>query len=181
MTTLSVSEDCAATPWWAGLVQGIFSIIIGLLLVTNPGATMAVIVQFIGIYWLVSGVFSLAAIFVNKSMWGWKLFSGILGIMAGLAILRHPLWSTILLPTILVIILGVDGVLIGVISLISAFKGGGWTVGILGVLSLAFGFLLLGSPLISAFALPYVYGLFAIVGGFGAIIAAVKRKKETQA
>jgi uncharacterized membrane protein HdeD (DUF308 family) len=125
-------------------------------------------------------VFSLAAIFVNKSMWGWNLFSGLLGILAGLSILRHPLWSAILLPTILVIFLGVDGVIIGVISLIAAFKGGGWTAGILGGLSLAFGLLLLGSPLISAFALPYVYGIIAIVGGFAAIIAALRFRKVTQ-
>lgn len=178
MTTLNVSEDRVVSPWWAGLVQGIFSILIGLLLLTNPAATTVVIVQFIGIYWLISGVFSLAAIFVDKAMWGWKLFAGILGILAGLAILQHPLWSAVLLPTVLVIFLGVDGLIIGVIGLIAAFKGGGWAAGILGGLSLVFGLLLLGSPLISAFALPFVYGIFGVVGGIAAIIAAVARRKS---
>ena len=181
MTTMTAREDTVLTPWWSGLVQGIFSILIGLLLLTNPGATTVVIIQFIGIYWLITGVFSIVAIFIDKTMWGWKLFAGLLGIMAGLAILQHPLWSAVLLPTVLVIFLGVDGLIIGVISLIAAFQGGGWVAGILGGLSIVFGLLLLGSPLISAFALPFIYGIVGLVGGVAAIIAAFRRKKEIQA
>ena len=180
MTIITSREETNFAPWWASLVQGIFSILIGLLLLTNPAATITVIVQFIGIYWLVTGIFSLVSIFVDKAMWGWNLFMGILGIIAGLSILRHPLWSTILIPTVLVIFLGIDGLIIGVVGLIAAFKGGGWAVGILGSLSLIFGLLLLGSPLISAFALPYVYGLFGIIGGVSAIIAAIRRKNENR-
>ena len=180
MTTISSSQENMQAPWWAGLVQGIFSMLIGLLLVTYPSATTAVIVQFIGIYWLVTGVFSLVAIFVDKTLWGWKLFAGILGILAGLAIIKHPLWSTVLLPAVLVIFLGVNGLIIGVVSLITAFKGGGWAAGILGGLSIVFGLLLLGSPLISAFALPYIYGIFGLVGGLGAIIAAFRHKNENK-
>ncbi|MEA3326633.1 MAG: DUF308 domain-containing protein [Chloroflexota bacterium] len=180
MTTMNAMQETKQSPWWAGLVQGIFSILIGLLLVTYPAATTAVIVQFIGIYWLVTGIFSLVAIFVDKTMWGWKLFAGILGILAGLAIMQHPLWSAVLLPTVLVIFLGVDGLIIGVVSLIAAFKGGGWAAGILGGLSIVFGLLLLGSPLISAFALPYIYGIIGIVGGVAAIIAAFASKKSKQ-
>ena len=181
MTTLHTDEETIVTPWWVSLVQGIFSILIGLLLLTNPAATTAVIVQFIGIYWLITGIFSLVTIFVDKTLWGLKLFAGILGILAGFAILQHPLWSTILLPTVLVIFLGVDGLIIGVISLVAAFKGGGWAAGILGGLSILFGLLLLGSPLIAAFALPYVYGVVSLIGGVAAIIAAFRRNKISQA
>lgn len=178
MTTMNAMQETKQSPWWAGLVQGIFSILIGVLLVTNPGATTVVIVQFIGIYWLVTGIFSFISIFLDKALWGWKLFSGILGIMAGIAIMNHPLWSAVLLPTVLVISFGVNGLILGVVSLITAFKGGGWAAGILGALSIVFGILLLGSPLISAFALPYIYGIIGIVGGVAAIIAAFASKKS---
>ena len=181
MTALPAIEETNLTPWWTGLVQGIFSILIGLLLLSNPGATTAVIIQFIGIYWLSAGIFSIVAIFMDKRMWGWKLIAGLLGVFAGLAILQHPLWSTVLLPTILIIFLGVDGLLIGVIGLIAAFRGEGWAAGILGGLSIVFGLLLLGSPLISAFTVPYVYGIFGVVGGIAAIIAAIRQKKASQA
>ena len=54
-------------------------------------------------------------------------------------------------------------------SLFQAFKGAGWGVGILGVLSIIFGLYLLANTLISTLSLPWVVGLFAIVGGAVAI------------
>jgi len=181
MTTASAIEQPVSFPWWAVLVQGIFAIIIGILLLAYPGATTLVIVQFIGIYWLVSGIFSLVSIFIDRSIWGWKLFAGIIGVLAGLAIMRHPLWSTFMLPTVLVIFLGIDGLIIGVVGLIAAFKGSGWAAGILGVLSILFGLLLLFSPFVAALALPWVYGILGIVGGIVAIFAAFRQRSEETA
>ncbi|HIE25163.1 MAG TPA: hypothetical protein EYP74_04100 [Anaerolineales bacterium] len=168
-------------PWWAVLVQGIFSLLVGFLLLTNPLASTLVIVQFIGMYWLVSGIFSLVGIFIDNSLWGWKLLSGVVGIMAGLSIVNHPLWSTFMLPTVMVIFMGVDGVIIGIVGLIGAFKGGGWSAGILGGLSLLFGLFLLGSPFIAGLALPLVYGILGVVGGIAAIFAAFQQKKAGKA
>lgn len=181
MITENAGSGSWVFPWWAALVQGIFSLIVGLLLLTNPLASTLVIVQFIGMYWLVSGVFSLIGIFIDKSMWGWKLLSGIVGILAGLSIVNHPLWSTLLLPAVLVIFMGVNGVIIGVVGLIGAFKGGGWSAGILGALSLLFGSFLLGSPVIAGLALPWVYGVLGLVGGIAAIIAAFQQRKAEEA
>jgi uncharacterized membrane protein HdeD (DUF308 family) len=107
-------------------------------------------------------------------MWGWKLFAGILGIIAGIIIIQHPIWSTILVPTVAIIILGIDGIIIGIVSLVQAFKGGGWGVGILGVLSILFGLILVANPLIGAAALPWVLGIFGIFGGLFAIVMAFR-------
>ena len=181
MTTASAIEEPVSFPWWAVLIQGIFSIIIGILLLTYPGATTLVIIQFIGIYWMVTGIFSLVGIFMDRSMWGWKLFAGVIGILAGLAIMRHPLWSTFMLPTVMVIFMGVSGLFIGVAGLIGAFKGGGWAAGILGALSTLFGLLLLFSPFIAALALPWIYGILGIAGGIAAIFAAFRQRGEEKA
>ncbi len=178
MTTLTATEEYSGFPWWAVLLQGIFAILIGILLLMYPGATTLVIVQFVGIYWLVAGIFSLVSLFTDRTMWGWKLFIGILGIMAGISIMEHPLWSTILLPTVLVIFLGFDGLIIGVIGIIAAFQGGGWAAGILGALSVFFGVALLASPYIAALALPWVYGVIGIVGGIFAIFAAFQQRNQ---
>src|SRR5690606_24335857 len=79
--------------------------------------------------------------------WGWLLLGGALGIIAGLLVLQHPLWSAILVPTVVVIYLGIYGIVIGVIHLAEAARGGGWGIGVLGVLGIALGALLLLSPL----------------------------------
>ena len=163
-------------PWWLVLIQGIAALIIGIFLLTAPVATTFFLIQFLGIYWLIGGIFQIVAIFIDNSAWGWKLFAGILGILAGFAVINHPLWSTVLVPTVLVIILGVQGLITGIIGLISAFKGAGWGAGVLGGLSILFGILLLGSPFIAALALPWVFGIFAVAGGIASIIAAFRLK-----
>ena len=176
MTTEAASAEGQMVPWWLVLLQGIAAIIIGVLLLTNTAGTVAFLVLVLGFYWLISGIFSIISIFIDKSQWGWKLFMGILGIIAGIIVIQHPLVSTIVIPTLTAIVVGVLGITMGIIGLIQAFQGGGWGVGILGVLSIIFGILIIANPMISAVALVIVLGIFGIVGGILAIIAAFQMK-----
>jgi uncharacterized membrane protein HdeD (DUF308 family) len=176
MTAGTVSAEGQVVPWWLVLLQGIAAIIIGVLLLTSPGATVAFLVLVLGFYWLISGIFSIISIFIDKSQWGWKLFMGILGILAGIIVIQHPLVSTLVIPTFAATVVGVMGIIMGVIGLIQAFQGGGWGVGVLGVLSIIFGILILANPMISAVALVIVLGVFGIVGGILGIIAAFQMK-----
>jgi len=179
--TNGIVEEEWNIPWWATLTQGLFSVIIGLMLLTNPGATILVIVQFIGIYWLVTGVFSIAGIFIDRSLWGWKLLSGIIGTLAGLTVIQHPIWSSVLLPTMLVIVFGVNGVILGLIHFFGAFKGGGFSAAVLGIIHFLFGIILLGSPLAAALVLPWVYGVIALAGGILAVFSSFQQRKNEEA
>ena len=174
MTTDTMSPQGTPIPWWVVLLQGISAIIIGVLLLTSPGVTMLALVTFLGVYWLITGIFSIVAIFIDSTAWGWKLFSGVIGILAGLLILQHPLISTIIVPATAVWVMGIFGVIIGVINLIQAFQGGGWGIGILGALSILFGVVLMANPLIGAAALPFVLGSFGLVFGIFALVAAFR-------
>ena len=179
--TAEISADTAVAPernipWWLVLLEGIFAIIIGILLLSKPGMTTAVLVQVIGIYWFIAGILNIVSIFIDHTAWGWKLFIGILGIIAGLLIIQHPLWSTVLIPTTLIIVLGIEGLIIGAINIVRAFRGGGLGMGVLGALSIIFGIILLMNPVIGAAALPWVLGIFAIVGGIVAIIGAFRMR-----
>ena len=169
-------ESQKLAPWWLVLLQGIAAVLIGLLLLIQPGQSVVFIIQFLGWYWFIGGIFGIVAMFLDTSNWGWKLLSGILGILAGLAILNHPLWSTVLVPTVLVWYMAFTGVFTGISLLIQAFRGGGLGMGILGVLSILFGLLLAMRPFAAALSLPWVFAVFAIAGGIAAIIAAFRMK-----
>ncbi len=169
-------ENVKQVPWWLVLIQGIAALIVGIFLITSPGSTTFILVQLLGIYWMVSGIFQLIGMFIDSTAWGWKLFSGILGILAGIAVLNHPLWSTILVPSVLIIILGIQGVIVGIIGIVQAFKGAGWGAGILGALSILFGLVLLFNVLLGALVLPWILGILGIVGGVVGIIAAFRMK-----
>jgi uncharacterized membrane protein HdeD (DUF308 family) len=170
----TMAQESRAVPWWAVLIQGIAALILGVLLLINPASTTVVIVQFLGIYWFIIGIIDIVRIFLDSTAWGWKLFTGIIGILAGLAIIQYPLWAAILVPTTLVWVMGFFGIVLGVIGLIQAFQGAGWGAGILGVLSILFGLVLLANPMVGALTLPFIFGILGIVGGIAAIIMAFR-------
>jgi len=161
--------------WWIVLLQGIAAIILGLLLITNPATTLETLIIFLGVWWLIGGVFDLVRLFVDRTQWGWKLASGIIGILAGLAIIRHPMWASVIVPASLVWLLGFGGIAIGIISIVMAFQGGGWGSAIMGVISIVFGVLLVGvSPVIAAQTVVLLAAIWALIGGVIAVVYAFR-------
>jgi uncharacterized membrane protein HdeD (DUF308 family) len=166
--------------WWVVLLEGIFSLLIGLFLLTAPGATVIVLTRVIGWFWLISGVIAIVSIFTRDTgiYWGWLLINGVLGILAGLAVLDHPLLAAILAPTALVIFLGLEGLLIGLTYLVQAFRGGGWGVGVLGLLSIVFGtlILLVSTPPAALVTIVTWVGVTGIVGGIALIVMGLRQR-----
>jgi uncharacterized membrane protein HdeD (DUF308 family) len=169
---LSASVAGLEVPWWLVLLQGVAAVLIGLLLVTQPGATLFTLVIFLGVYWLVGGIFDLVGIFLDRTNWGLKLLSGILGIVAGLLVVRNPLWATIALPATLVWLLAIIGIVVGGVGIYRALTGAGWGAGILGAMSVILGIILVLNPLVSIAVLVYVAGFWAILGGIATIAGA---------
>lgn len=161
--------------WWIFLLQGFAGLLLGIMLLTEPGATMVALTTLLGFYWLVTGILSLVQVFVDRSVpWIWSLLVGLVGILAGIFVLRHPLLAAITVPTVLVIILGVQGLVMGVLEIISGLKGGGLGAFVLGVINILVGVLLLGSPLAAALAVPLVFGVLLLVQGVALIIWAFR-------
>jgi len=167
-----LTSAAAATPWWLVLLEGIAGLLIGILLLTETGVTLFALIVFVGVYWFVTGILDLVMLFVDRRQWGWKLFSGIIGIIAGLLVIRHPWWATVLIPTTLVWILGAIGIAIGLVAFVRAFMGGGWASAILGILSILLGGILLFNTVVATVVLVYAVAIWAIVGGIFAIVAA---------
>jgi len=171
----AVADKPATIPWWIVLIQGIAAVLIGILLLTNPIQTASVIVFAIGLYWVITGVISLVRIFTDRGHTFWKLFSGIIGIIAGWFLMTNVGdGAVVIFGVTVIIVLAIQGIIMGIIGLIEAFQGGGWGPGILGAISIIIGILLLGSPLGYAAVLPWVVGIFAIVGGIFAVIMAFR-------
>jgi uncharacterized membrane protein HdeD (DUF308 family) len=168
-----------ALPWWAVLVEGIVVALLGLILLVAPGASLSFLVLLLGIYLLIAGIFRIIGIFLDSSSWGWKLAAAILCLIAGVAILTNPLWSTTLLAsTWLVILVGFLAMLQGAAGLIVAFQGGGWGMGALSVLGILLGLFLVINPLIGVAALTLILAIFMFIGGVGAVVQAFRMRRE---
>jgi uncharacterized membrane protein HdeD (DUF308 family)/predicted flap endonuclease-1-like 5' DNA nuclease len=169
------------TPWWLVLIEGIAAIIVGILLWMYPVRTFYWVTVFVGFYWIISGVFDLISIFIDRTAWGWKLFMGIIGILAGGFLVSQTIAGAVTLAIVTVWIIGLGGIFYGIMGLIRAFQGAGWGAGILGVVSIIFGFFILSNRLAAALSIPWVFGFLAIFGGILAIFGAFSLRKAHQA
>ena len=165
-------------PWWLGVVQGVALIVLGLLCLSAPGATLFVVVQFVGIYWLVTGILGLVSLISDRRMWLWKLVAGVIGILAGIAIIQHPLWATILVPSTLILVIGIMGIVAGILGIIHSSSERGWMGVALGAVGALLGLILVANPVIGAATLPFVVGIFALVGGIMALVAAWSERRS---
>lgn len=156
------------------LFGGIISLVIGLLLFTQTTAALALIMLLIGLTWFIQGIFSLMSIFMDKSEWGWKLFGGVIGIAAGLLVLRNPIESTTVVPAVVAWLLGIFGILIGISGLIDAFKGGGWGIGVFGVVAILIGLLFIFNSVVSGQVLVWLLALLLVIQGVVGIFYAYK-------
>jgi len=168
-------------PWWILLLWGFLALILGVMFLASPGITTVIFITFLGAYWFVGGIFSLASLAVDRTNMGWKVVLAILNLIAGIIVLAYPLYSTIFLLTFVIIIIGVWACITGGAHLYQAFSQKDAGNGILGIISLVFGILLLVFPLISAALLPFIAGIFAIVVGIAAIVTSFAAKKQAPA
>jgi uncharacterized membrane protein HdeD (DUF308 family) len=168
--------------WWVFLLQGIAALLLGFMLLTAPGATLLTLVTFLGFYWIVSGVLSLVQMFVDRSVpWIWSLLIGIMGIAAGVLIVRHPLVAALTVPTAIVIVFGIEGLVMGVLELIGGFSGGGMGSFIRGAINLLIGVLLLSAPMAAALAVPLVFAVLLLAQAVALIVLAFRlRSRELQ-
>jgi len=150
-----------------------------LTLLVNPAKTAIAFAWVLGLYWFVQGIFVLVGMFLDHSAWGWKMFIGIVGILAGIFVLRHPIASAVAIPAFLVLLLGIQGVIVGIISLVMAFRGGGWGAAILGALSIIFGIILILNYANLATVLTFIWivAIFALVGGILQIFEAFRQRR----
>ncbi len=177
MSTESFSGDNAVwsqvklPPWWLVLIEGILLIILGIFFFVSPYQTLVTAVWVLGLYWLVRGALDLISLLWDRSMWGWKIFAGILGLIAGWILIQQPLAGSLVLSSTLVFMLGFIGLFIGISSLFRGFKGAGWGTIILGVIEIVLSIILLMNAGGAAAWMPWVLGGLAILGGILTLIA----------
>ncbi len=173
---VGATQKVESKPWGLVLIEGIIALLVGILIVVRPGLALAIIVQLLGLYWIVKGILSLVSILQNQSLWGWKIIVGILGIFAGFIVIQNPLWSTLLVTSTLVVIVGISSIVMGIVEIGEGIAGGGPGPVILGVLSVGLGIVLLFNTVISAVVLFWLIGIIAIVGGIAGIAQAFRQR-----
>jgi uncharacterized membrane protein HdeD (DUF308 family) len=166
----------SAIPWWYLLVEGIAAIVAGVLLLMIPSKMSVLLVQVLSIYWLIQGIVSIISMFIDSSAWGWKLFIGIVGVIAGYVLIQHHIGGRTDVTTAFTVVLGIQGIIVGIIGIVQAFQGGGQAIGVIGALSVIIGVWLLLNALLDVTVLAWLLGVLAIIGGIYAVVMELKLK-----
>jgi uncharacterized membrane protein HdeD (DUF308 family) len=164
--------------WQLFLVEGIVLVVLGLASVMLPLIATIGIELVVGWIFLLSGVVGLIATFRMRNAPGfwWSLCSGILGIVAGVVLLRWPLGGAFSLTLILTLFL----VLEGIVTIMFALEhrrelSGRWGVMLVsGVVDLVLAAIIYaGLPGTAAWAIGLLVGVNLFFGGLALIAMAL--------
>jgi uncharacterized membrane protein HdeD (DUF308 family) len=157
--------------WGIVLLQGIALFVLGLLLVISPEIATVILVACLGIYWLTSGILAIVRLVSGdrSSHWLRPLVAGILGIVAGLAVIQNPRFIAAITPLGIVVILAAVAMFWGALDVIEGVRGGEWMLLVTGSVDIVIGLLLLEYPVRIAAALPFWLGILGMVGAVALI------------
>ncbi|MFG2955442.1 HdeD family acid-resistance protein [Streptomyces sp. NPDC048291] len=161
--------------WQIVLLTGIASLILGVLVLVWPGASLLAAGVLFGIYLLIAGVFQLIAAFGthrSTSLRVLAFISGALMIVLGLFCFRGPLESILLLA----LWIGIGWLIRGITQTMAAVSDSrmparGWQV-FLGIVTFVAGVVLIVSPFKSVAVLTLVAGIWLVVVGIVEIVTA---------
>ena len=154
------------------IFRGVLALALGLLLLFQPVNFRPYAFNFMGVYWLLGGVVSLRmAKDVQRAKW-LRIAVGIIGIVAGLALLTRTFSLSLVSTSTMMPILGVLIVLSGLLHILAGLRfseiiGRGWKIAnvLLGVFELGFGIMVVLFPWFR-FDLAYLsVAIWAFLGG----------------
>ncbi|KOV60021.1 HdeD family acid-resistance protein [Streptomyces sp. MMG1121] len=161
--------------WQVVLITGIASLILGILVLVWPGASLLAAGVLFGLYLVISGIFQLVAAFGTHRATSLRVLafiSGALSIVLGLFCFRGPMQSILLLA----LWIGIGWLIRGITQTLAAasdpqMPARGWQV-CLGILTFIAGIVLIDSPFRSVAVLTLVGGIWLVVVGITEIITA---------
>ncbi len=160
----------AVMPWWLMLLLGLFTLLFGILMLATPRNAPGTLANLLALYWLFTGILLLVTIFLDRSMTPWKVAGGILGVMAGLLILKHPAWSNALGESLPPLFIAVAGIGLGVANLVLGLRRPDWGLGAAGILDIVLGVLVLLAGQVAFVSSPILLGVIMIAGALVIIV-----------
>ena len=180
----SPAAETLVKNWWLFTLRGILGIIFGFLALIFPGPTMLSLVLLFSAYMLVDGVAAIIsavrAIRRKEDHWGILIFEGLLNIATGIAAFLWPGLTVIAFVWLIAAWAIVTGALMTAAGSRLNIDHGRWWLVLGGLLSLAYGVLLIIAPLIGAVVLTWWIGVYALVFGIALVMFSFKLRSRLQ-
>jgi uncharacterized membrane protein HdeD (DUF308 family) len=152
--------------WWLLLLVGALSIAAGVIVLFKPGDSLATLAVISGIFLLADGVVEIAAALLRGTPnRGLTALLGVLTVVVGVLLIRHPIAGV----AAVALLIGIWLITIGVVRFVDAFgqeDHRGWQI-VAAVLEMLGGIVIVSSPGIGFATLALLTGIAFIVNGAG--------------
>jgi uncharacterized membrane protein HdeD (DUF308 family) len=167
-----------ARNWWLLALRGVSGIVFGIVAFVWPESTLAALVLVFGAYVFVDGILAVVAgIDMRRLMNRWWLIvlEGVAGIILGVLTFRSPDITALVLLTLI----AAWSVLTGVLEIATAVRirtmiANEWLLILSGVVSIAFGVLLIARPTSGAISIVWLLGGYALLFGILTLMLAMR-------
>ncbi len=163
-------NDTLLRSWWLLAVRGAIAVAFGTAAILMPAITLATLAALFAVFALLAGavwVFGGVRNRLRDERWWLHLLLGAFSVCAGMVAALYPGVTVVAL----ILLVGANALVTGVLDIVIALRvrkhiKGEWMLVLNGIVSIAFGALVLLFPLgAGALALAWLVGLYAIVTG----------------
>src|SRR6202048_3288916 len=176
------AEETLVQNWWLFTLRGIGGISVGCIALIFPGPTMLSLVIFFSAYMLVDGIAGIIsaerAIRRKEDRWGLLIFEGLLDIAVGILAFLWPGITVVAFVWLIAAWAIVSGGLMTAAGFRLNIDHGRWWLILGGLLSIAYGMLLIVTPLIGAIVLTWWLGAYALAFGIALVIFSFKLRSR---
>ena len=185
--------------FWITLVRGMLAITLGVALVFWPDKARPILVNFMGMFWLVSGIVSLRWGVHGERAKGLSLLAGAAGVLAGVGMLNRRFTQGMVGEDVLLSVVGLIILLTGLMHIVGGFRTGpvethllsqnrtrmwsrawSWTAFLLGLFEIVLGVILVIAPMGRGPLIYFAASVWALVGGTILLGDAVRLRRLRQ-
>ena len=183
--------------FWITLIRGLLAVSLGVALIFQPDKARPMLVNFMGMFWLVSGIVSLRWGVRGERARGLSLLAGAAGVLAGIGMLSRRFTQGIVGEDVLLSVIGLIIFLTGLMHIFGGFRTGpvetdpasqnrfrglprtwSWTAFLLGLFEMVLGIMLVIEPMGRGPVVYFAASVWALVGGAILIGDAVRLRRQ---
>ena len=166
--------------WWTLALRGLYALLFGLATIAWPGATLATLSLFFGIFAIADGVLALATLFdpaLGMRRWA-QVLHGVVSILAGALAAVRPGTAAL----VFIYLIAAWAILTGTATIVSAIElrktiDGEWLLGLSGGASLLFGLGIAAYPGMGLLVLLSTIAAYAIIAGGMQIVLGLRLRR----
>jgi uncharacterized membrane protein HdeD (DUF308 family) len=178
-----VPKDLLTAAWKLLLLRGVIGIVLGIILVAWPQATIVVLMVLVGIWALIDGIGLAAQVFDKGAGAGQRVLFGVMALVA-LVVALVAIFRPGLAASAVTWFIGIWLLVRGLFELVGAFSSTvaapRWLLVVGALLDLVLGWLFVANPGNSAKAVAVVIGILAIAWGVVFVVLALAARSATK-